>query len=105
MIFVSYFAVKAMLLIIDCKYKILKVVDFEGRHRSTEKVKTVNGNSYVEVKCSDVDEEITNCYKFEHQQRNRSRSRSSETSQTDHQKQLPVNESVNYSDIGYAAYG
>ena len=71
---VSYFAVKAMLLLIDCKYKVLAVIyQYESltedlhtaadsqevkmnlsslkkvrRKNSNEKVKCVNGNNYVE---------------------------------------------------------
>eukprot|EP00088_Acartia_fossae_P004214 TRINITY_DN11794_c0_g1_i10.p1 TRINITY_DN11794_c0_g1~~TRINITY_DN11794_c0_g1_i10.p1 ORF type:complete len:522 (+),score=67.77 TRINITY_DN11794_c0_g1_i10:78-1643(+) len=54
MILVSYFAVKAMLLIIECKYKLIDR-DSNRRGRS-EKLKSMNGHTYVELKCSDDDD-------------------------------------------------
>jgi len=60
MILVSYFAVKAMLLIIECKYKLLAMQGESSRQsRSTEKIKSMNGHTYVELKCSDDDVDIT----------------------------------------------
>lgn len=73
MCFVSYFAVKAMILIIDCKYKLLNVIyqyedlteDFQdGETRlqigsSVKKVKAVNGTNYVELKCSDIEDDTS----------------------------------------------
>jgi len=65
MILVSYFAVKAMLLIIECKYKLLER-DKEYSKRAKPpgaekaggltKMKNANGHTYVELKCSDDDE-------------------------------------------------
>ena len=81
MVFVSYFSVKAMMLLVDCKYKVLGVIyqyenlteDFkDGKEskiqispklfKSSEKVKCVNGKNYVELKCEDgnSDEESNN---------------------------------------------
>jgi len=107
MCFVSYFAVKAMLLIIDCKYKVLSViyqyedltedlhdVNFSNgkpkvrRKNSSEKVKCVNGNNYVELKCDDEDEDDSKA------QNNNNRV-----------KATRANHDVNYSDIGFAAFG
>jgi len=107
MCFVSYFAVKAMLLIIDCKYKVLSVIyQYEDltedlhdgnlasggkpkvrRKNSAEKVKCVNGNNYVELKCEDDDDELK-------AQNNNNRVKNSR-----------ANHEVNYSDIGFAAFG
>lgn len=108
MCFVSYFAVKAMLLIIDCKYKVLSVIyQYEDltedlhdvklsngkpkvrRKNSSDKVKSVNGNNYVELKCDDDDDiEDTKV----HNNNNRV-------------KNGRANHEVNYSDIGFAAFG
>jgi len=108
MCFVSYFAVKAMLLIIDCKYKVLSVIyQYEDltedlhdvklsngkpkvrRKNSSDKVKCVNGNNYVELKCDDDDDiEDTKV----HNNNNRV-------------KNSRANHEVNYSDIGFAAFG
>jgi proton-coupled amino acid transporter len=108
MCFVSYFAVKAMLLIIDCKYKVLSVIyQYEDltedlhdvklsngkpklrRKNSSDKVKCVNGNNYVELKCDDDDDiEDTKV----HNNNNRV-------------KNGRANHEVNYSDIGFAAFG
>eukprot|EP00092_Neocalanus_flemingeri_P026970 GFUD01029244.1.p1 GENE.GFUD01029244.1~~GFUD01029244.1.p1 ORF type:complete len:455 (+),score=65.55 GFUD01029244.1:150-1514(+) len=107
MCFVSYFAVKAMLLIIDCKYKVLSVIyQYEDltedlhddqnfkqkvrRKNSSDKVKCLNGNNYVELRCDD-DEELNDDTKA---QNNNNRVKSS---RADHE--------VNYSDIGFAAFG
>lgn len=107
MCFVSYFAVKAMLLIIDCKYKVLSVIyQYEDltedlhddqnfkqkvrRKNSSDKVKCLNGNNYVELRCDD-DEELNDDTKV---QNNNNRVKSS---RADHE--------VNYSDIGFAAFG
>jgi len=108
MTFVAYFAVKAMGLIIECKYKILRMVEGEGKGemserapRSTDKVKNMNGNKYVELKCSDIDEvEESQENNNKNRKRSRSRSTSSESSPT-----LLSTTSVNYTDIGFAALG
>jgi len=104
MCFVSYFSIKAMLLIIDCKYKVLNVVfhyeeltsDFKdevhdvkicgGKPRS-KAVKTVNGSHYVELKHSDIDEDDN------HNKKAASRAKLSDS------------HDINYSDIGFAAFG
>jgi len=114
MCFVSYFAVKAMLLIIDCKYKVLSVIyqyedltedlhddqnDFNlnfssgkkpkvRRKNSAEKVKCVNGNNYVELRCNDEEEDDSKA------QNNNNKGKSAR-----------ANHEVNYSDIGFAAFG
>jgi len=109
MCFVSYFAVKAMLLIIDCKYKVLSVIyQYEDltedlhdvklsngkpklrRKNSSDKVKCVNGNNYVELKCDDDDDDIEDTKV--HNNNNRV-------------KNGRANHEVNYSDIGFAAFG
>jgi len=115
MCFVSYFAVKAMLLIIDCKYKVLSVIyqyedltedlhddqnDFKlnfsngkpkvRRKNSSDKVKCLNGNNYVELRCDD-DEDLNDDTKA---QNNNNRVKSAR-----------ANHEVNYSDIGFAAFG
>jgi len=116
MCFVSYFAVKAMLLIIDCKYKVLSVIyqyedltedlhddlnDFKvnlmassgkskvRRKNSSEKVKCVNGNTYIELKNDEDGYDDTNKV-----QNNNNRV-----------KLTRFNHEVNYSDIGFAAFG
>jgi len=100
MIAVSYFAVKAMLLLIDCKYKVLSVIyqyenltdEFKNSkdvkiHLPRDKVKCVDGKSYVELKCDagSDDEESNN---------NKKKKRRHST-----------NHSITYSDIGFAAFG
>jgi len=113
MCFVSYFAVKAMLLLIDCKYKVLSViyqyedltedlhnqdqndvaVSFSGskpkvrRKNSAEKIKCVNGNNYVALKCNeeDIDDSLS---------QNNNKVKSSR-----------LTHEVNYSDVGFAAFG
>jgi len=90
MCFVSYFAVKAMILIIDCKYKVLGVLyhyeDLTEDLEDPRKVKEVNGTSYVELKCNSSDDEEDN--------NNRRLSRSGKSCHE-----------VTYSDIGFAAFG
>ncbi|XP_023332674.1 amino acid transporter ANT1 [Eurytemora carolleeae] len=95
---VSYFSVKAMLLLIDCKYKVLNILNSgpeNGRKRSLsrgEKTKTLDGNSYVELKCSDVDEDDIKGEKNNIRSRHVSSSRVSSTE-------------ISYSDIGFSALG
>jgi len=113
MLIVSFFAVKAMLLIIDCKYKVLNVLyqyedltedldtenitppGHEKRRKSLsgggEKVKTVNGNNYVELKFSDMEEEE------EEWNRNNNNIKIRRSARSLHD--------INYSDIGFAAFG
>ena len=115
MVFVSYFSVKAMMLLVDCKYKVLGVIyqyenltdDFKDgkdskiqispKHfKTSEKVKCVNGKSYVELKCDDVnsDEEGNN------NQRGSMVSSGSSSPSMRHSSH-----SITYSDIGFAAFG
>ena len=73
MIGVSYFSVKAMMLLIDCKYKVLSVIyqyeDLTEEFKKDvkiniprDKVKCVDGKSYVELRRDDheSDEESNN---------------------------------------------
>lgn len=110
MLFVSYFAIKAMLLIIDCKYKVLSVlyqyesltedldsksveISIEKKRRSLgDKVKNLNGNTYVELKSSDVDDD-------EEEERigNNNNTKPLKSGKAVHE--------INYSDIGFAAFG
>jgi len=102
MCFVSYFAVKAMILLIDCKYKVLSVIyqyeditedlkDASG----VKKVKSVNGTNYVELKCSDIDDEVTD---DEDKERNNNNDWAAKL-------QAKASHDINYSDIGFAAFG
>jgi len=111
MVFVSYFAIKAMLLIIDCKYKVLSVLyqyenltedleedvksgDKKRRPGGDNKLKSSNGNTYVELKCSDVEED-------EEEERaeflNNNNSKMNKSARAVHE--------IHYSDIGFAAFG
>jgi len=104
MLLVSYFAIKAMLLIIDCKYKVLSVLyQYENlteeleeprtqekkRRSGGEKVKSVNGNTYVELKCSDVEDE--------EEEVGTNNNRIAKSARGAHE--------IQYSDIGFAAFG
>jgi len=104
MLLVSYFAIKAMLLIIDCKYKVLSVLyQYENlteeleeprtqekkRRSGGEKVKSVNGNTYVELKCSDVEDE--------EEEVGANNNRIAKSARGAHE--------IQYSDIGFAAFG
>jgi len=116
MVFVSYFAVKAMLLIIDCKYKVLSILyhyedltedldeentgSTEKRKRTVvgDKVKTVNGNNYVALKCSDNDEDQLEDEESEEERKKHNNNiRLIRSSRNTHE--------INYSDIGFAAFG
>jgi len=104
MLFVSYFAIKAMLLIIDCKYKVLSVL-YQYEHLTEEleeprtqekkrrsggdKVKSVNGNTYVELKCSDVEDE--------EEEVGSNNNKVAKSGKAAHE--------IQYSDIGFAAFG
>jgi len=136
MILVSYFAVKAMLLIIECKYKLLAMQGESSRQsRGTDKIKSMNGHTYVELKCSDddVDIAVTNKKKpssksqkvvtssvtdSPSRSRQRSPGGSSDLSDLDDVtvKTAPKPSKdgsggsgntvmINYSDLGYAAFG
>ena len=100
MVAVSYFAVKAMMLLIDCKYKVLSVIyqyenltdEFSNADKNDikiniprDKVKCVDGRSYVELKADHDSDDESN---------NNSKRRSHQTTH-----------SINYSDIGFAAFG
>jgi len=100
MVAVSYFAVKAMMLLIDCKYKVLSVIyqyenltdEFSAADKNDikiniprDKVKCVDGRSYVELKADHDSDDESN---------NNSKRRSHQTTH-----------SINYSDIGFAAFG
>merc|ERR1719341_1436656 len=111
MVFVSYFAIKAMLLIIDCKYKVLSVLyqyenltedleedvktgDKKRRSGGDNKLKSSNGNTYVELKCSDVEEdEEEEGAEF----LNNNNSKMNKSARAVHE--------IHYSDIGFAAFG
>merc|ERR1719192_3123766 len=104
MVFVSYFAIKAMLLIIDCKYKVLSVLyqyenltedlDETGEKKKSpggeKKLKSSNGNTYVELKCSDAEDEEEVVELSNNNKINKSAKAAHE---------------INYSDIGFAAFG
>jgi len=104
MVFVSYFAIKAMLLIIDCKYKVLSVLyqyenltedlDESGEKKKSpggeKKLKSSNGNTYVELKCSDAEDEEEVVELSNNNKINKSAKAAHE---------------INYSDIGFAAFG
>lgn len=114
MLCVSYFAVKAMLLIIDCKYKVLSVLyqyedltqDLDEENARTaekikksvggEKVKTVNGNNYIALKCSDVDEDEDEDEELD-RKINNNNIKICKSARSSHE--------INYSDIGFAAFG
>lgn len=113
MCFVSYFAVKAMILIIDCKYKLLNVIyqyedlteDFQdGETRlqigsSVKKVKAVNGTNYVELKCSDIEDDTSD---GEDSPKKNNNNKVMNGGSRPHSRS---NHEVNYSDIGFAAFG
>jgi len=118
---VSYFAVKAMLLLIDCKYKVLAVIyQYESltedlhtaadsqevkmnlsslkkvrRKNSNEKVKCVNGNNYVELRCDEREEEEEEAQD----------SPCIRASNNNNKVTARSNHEINYSDIGFAAFG
>lgn len=116
MVFVSYFSVKAMMLLVDCKYKVLGVIyqyenlteDFKdgdkkdlkiqispNLFKTSEKVKCVNGKSYVELKCDDANSD--------EESNNNKRSRGSSASSSPSPRH--PSHSITYSDIGFAAFG
>ena len=116
MVFVSYFSVKAMMLLVDCKYKVLGVIyqyenlteDFKDgkelkiqippKHfKTSDKVKCVNGKNYVELKCDEAnsDEESNNNSRG-------SRGSSGASSPSSFRQS---SHSITYSDIGFAAFG
>lgn len=105
MVAVSYFSVKAMMLLIDCKYKVLSVIyqyenltdEFKSADKKDvkihfpsprEKVKCVDGKSYVELKTGDHDSD----------------DESNNNSGLRRQRHL-TSHSITYSDIGFAAFG
>ena len=104
MVGVCYFAVKAMLLLIDCKYKVLSVVyqyenltdEFNSDkkdvkiHISRDKVKCVDGKNYVELSCDRDSEDEDNNNRHVKPRKNSKHS---------------LNHSITYSDIGFAAFG
>ena len=114
MIAVSYFSVKAMMLLIDCKYKVLSVIyQYEDLTEEfnkdvkinipRDKVKCVDGKSYVELRRDDheSDDESNN-----NKKRRRESSRSpSPRSSPGPGSGLSSSHSITYSDIGFAAFG
>ena len=114
MIAVSYFSVKAMMLLIDCKYKVLSVIyQYEGLTEEfnkdvkiniprSDKVKCVDGKSYVELRRDDheSDDESNN-----NKKRRRESSRSPSPGSPGPGPVVPSSHSITYSDIGFAAFG
>jgi len=112
MMIVSYFAVKAMLLIVDCKYKVLSMMGQSDQKKPlpSDKVKKMNGNTYVELRCSDGEEEedVHENNNKDGTSRPRSRSNSktrSDSSSSSRSSAGEMSRSLNYSDIGAAAFG
>ena len=115
MIAVSYFSVKAMMLLIDCKYKVLSVIyQYEDLTEEfnkdvkinipRDKVKCVDGKNYVELRRDDheSDDESNNNKK---RRRESSRSPSPRSSPGPGSAGLSSSHSITYSDIGFAAFG
>jgi len=115
MIAVSYFSVKAMMLLIDCKYKVLSVIyQYEDLTEEfnkdvkinipRDKVKCVDGKNYVELRRDDheSDDESNNNKK---RRRESSRSPSPRSSPGPGSAGISSSHSITYSDIGFAAFG
>jgi len=96
---VSYLAVRAMMLLVDCKYKVLSVIynyedltlDLEEVSSGVKKVRSSNGASYVELKCSDIEEDHSDV----EEDNNNFALKFGDKGSHD----------INYSDLGFAAFG
>ena len=106
MIAVSYFSVKAMMLLIDCKYKVLSVIyQYENLtdefnksdkkdvkiHMPKDKVKCVEGRNYVELNQSQESD-----HDDDHEESNNNGKC---------KQRYSSSHSITYSDIGFSAFG
>jgi len=89
MLIVAFCSVKAMLLLIDCKYKVISVLG------ALTNVRINKGHGYVPVKSNDDDDDDNG----------KSSKRSSRCSTRSNSPEMPTKENVTYSDVGFAAFG
>lgn len=95
MTFVAFFSVKAMLLLIDCKYKVVHVVH-GGNAVNLTNIKIKEGKTYLKVLPEDSDDSDDN---------GKSASKKTSRANSPNVGEIVSKEGISYSDVVYSAMG